>query len=271
MIAGAGAFALLVVVGVEPFFTVIHWIPGFNQAHNTRLAVITLLAVALLAGWGLDSLRPSRWVLPVAVAVVVLPVVGGWRENGWRLPGFGDALASAWGFVTPTDPAVLPLMSILIWVPFAVLAAVLVVKRPAWLPAAAIALVVLDLFRAGLGQHPAIPVAHATPPETPAMRELADGRFVAVGGKLLTPLTANVGMRYGLSDARGYDYPTEKRYDALWRRAVNPPDELGLELPSTRATAGPEALQALGLLNVTRVLSPAGEKVISTSVTSSGS
>ena len=61
------------------------------------------------------------------------------------------------------------------------------------------------------------------------MRKLADGRFVAVGGKILTPLTANVGMRFGLSDARGYDYPTEKRYDALWRRAVNPPDELGLK------------------------------------------
>lgn len=259
IIAAAGAVALLVVVGVEPFFTVVHWLPGFSQAHNTRLAIITLLAVALLAGWGLDSLRPSRWLAPVAVAFVVLPVIGGWLENGRSLPHFGDALASAWGFVTPTDVEVLPLLSILIWVPFAVAAAVLVVRRPAWLPVAAVALVVADLFRAGMGQNPAIPVANATLPVTPAMRELADGRFVAVGGPLLTPLTANVGMRYGLRDARGYDYPTERRYDALWKRAVNPPGPFDITPPTNKATAGPEALQALGLLNVTRVLSPPDE------------
>jgi hypothetical protein len=195
----------------------------------------------------------------VAVAFVVLPVFGGWWLNGRQFGPFGDALESAWGFVDPTDVAVLPLMSILIWVPFAVAAGVLVVKRPAWLPAAALALVVLDLFRAGMGQNPAIPTDHATLPVTPAMRELTGGRFVAVGGPLLTPLTANVGMRYGLSDARGYDYPTEKRYDALWKRAVNPPGPLDITPPTTEATAGPQALQALGLLNVTRVLSPPDE------------
>ncbi|MBE2316392.1 YfhO family protein [Solirubrobacter sp. CPCC 204708] len=262
IIAAAGAVALTIVVGVEPFFTLIHLVPGFSMAHNTRLAIIALLAVALLAGWGLDSLRPSRWLLPLAVGVLVLPIVGGFAEGGLRFP-LGDALASAWGFVTPTDPAVLPLTSMLIWVPFALLAGVLVVKRPAHLATLAVTLTVLDLFRAGMGQNPAIPVDHATVPFTPAMRELANGRFVAVGGELLTPLTANVGMRFGLHDARGYDYPTEKRYDELWRRAVNPPDPLGLTLPSVRASAGPEALRALGLLNVTRILQPPDEPALS--------
>ena len=64
------------------------------------------------------------------------------------------------------------------------------------------------------------------------MAELRAGRFVAVGGSNagITPLTANVGMRYGLRDGRGYDYPTDKRYDDLWRRAVTKPDPLGLTL-----------------------------------------
>src|SRR5262249_1152596 len=66
---------------------------------------------------------------------------------------------------------------------------------------------------------------------------------------------ANVGMRYGLRDGRGYDYPTEKHYDDLWRRAVTTPDPLGLALPSTQANASEPALRALGLLAVSRVMS----------------
>ena len=84
-----------------------------------------------------------------------------------------------------------------------------------------------------MGQNPAIPVAHAETPRTGAMAAIGDERFVAVGGANagITPLTANVGMRYGLRDGRGYDYPTDKRYDDLWRRAVTKPDPLGLTLP----------------------------------------
>jgi hypothetical protein len=116
---------------------------------------------------------------------------------------------------------------------------------------------VLDLARAGMGQNPAIPVSHAVTPRTGAMASIGEQRFVAVGGDNagITPLTANVGMRYGLRDARGYDYPTDKRYDDLWRRAVTKPDPLGFTLPSTMASASPGALRALGLLGVSRVMS----------------
>ena len=90
-----------------------------------------------------------------------------------------------------------------------------------------------------MGQNPAIPVAHA---ETPVHR--GDGALIGTRSASspsgrdagITPLTANVGMRYGLRDGRGYDYPTDKRYDDLWRRAVTKPDPLGLTLPSTQAT-----------------------------------
>jgi hypothetical protein len=108
-----------------------------------------------------------------------------------------------------------------------------------------------------MGQNPAIPVTHAVTPRTGAMAAIGDERFVVVGGSNagITPLTANVGMRYRLRDARGYDYPTVKHYDDLWRRAVTKPDPLGFALPSTMANTSPTALRALGLLAVSRVMS----------------
>jgi hypothetical protein len=259
-IAATGAVALAIVLGVQPFFAIANHVPGFSQAHNTRLAIVTLLCIALLAGWGIESVKRSRALTVIVVFIVVAPVLAGLARAG-AYP-LGDAAKTAWGFVEPKDTAVLPLASILIWIPFAVLAAGLIMMRPRWIVPAAIALTALDLARAGMGQNPAIPVSHAKSPRTGAIAAIGDERFVAVGGSNagITPLTANVGMRYGLRDGRGYDYPTGKRYDDLWRRAVTKPDPLGLTLPSTQASATPEALRALGLLAVSRILQPPGDE-----------
>jgi hypothetical protein len=255
-VAAAGVVSLAIVLGVQPFFFVANHLPGFSQAHNTRLAIVTLSCIALLAGWGLDSLRErSRALTAVVLLVGLLPVLAGLARAG-AFP-VGEAVKVAWGFATPKDVDVLPLASILIWIPFAALAAALILRRPAWLVPAAIALTMLDLARAGMGQNPAIPVSHAVTPRTGAMAAIGDQRFVAVGNPDdgITPLTANVGMRYGLRDARGYDYPTDQHYDDLWRRAVTKPDPAGFALPSTTATASETALRALGLLAVSRVMS----------------
>ena len=189
------------------------------------------------------------------VFIGLAPVLAGLARAG-AYP-VGAALKVAWGFATPKSTDVLPLASILIWIPFAVLAGALILRRPRWLVPAAIALTMLDLARAGMGQNPAIPVSHAKTPRTGAMAAIGNERFVAVGGPDagITPLTANVGMRYGLRDGRGYDYPTDKRYDDLWRRAVTKPDPLGFALPSTQANTNETALRAMGLLAVSRVMS----------------
>ena len=204
-VAAAGAVSLAIVLGVQPFFFVANHVPGFAQAHNTRLAIVTLLCIALLAGWGLDTARRGRALL---VVIALAPVVAGLARAG-AYP-VGEALRVAWGFATPRDVDVLPLASVFIWIPLAALAVALLWTRPRWLVPAAIALTVLDLARAGMGQNPAIPVAHAVTPRTGAMAAIGDERFAAVGPGQggITPLTANVGMRYGLRDARGYDYPT---------------------------------------------------------------
>jgi hypothetical protein len=259
-VAATGAVALLIVLGVQPFFGIANHLPGFNQAHNTRLAIVTLLCMGLLAGWGLDSLRRSKLLTGVVVFIVVAPVLAGLARAG-AYP-LGAALKSAWGFATPRSEDVLPLASILIWIPFAVAGAALILKRPRWIVPAAIALTALDLARAGMGQNPAIPVSHAVTPVTGALRAIGNERFVAVGASQsgITPFTANVAMRYGLRDGRGYDYPTDKRYDELWRRSVTKPDALGFVLPSTKASASPPALKAMGLLAVSRILQPPGEQ-----------
>jgi hypothetical protein len=246
-IAAAGAIALAVVLGIPPFFTIVQHIPGFAQAHNTRLAIVTLLTVALLAGWGLGERR--SWLV---IVVAVLPVVAGLARAG-AYP-VGAALKAV--VAGPESRDVLPLMSIFIWIPFAAAAVALIWWRPRWFVVGALALTALDLARAGMGQNPAIPVSHAETPLTPAMARLREDRFVGNGPGLIPPLTANVGMRYGLRDGRGYDYPTEQRYDALWRRAVVKPDPLGLTLPSTQTTTSPAALHAMGLLAVKWIFSP---------------
>ena len=78
-----GLLALAIVVGLEPFTFVLRLIPGFSIAHNTRLVIFYLLALALLAGYGVDGLmrggpltEPRRrdTVLVAWAVVVVVPL-----------------------------------------------------------------------------------------------------------------------------------------------------------------------------------------------------
>ena len=61
-------------------------------------------------------------------------------------------------------------------------------------------------------------------------------------------------MRYGLYDARGYDFPVEKRYAELWRAGIAPSPDCNYAFCPESAGTAPRALQALGLLGVTYLL-----------------
>jgi hypothetical protein len=198
-------------------------------------------------------------------ALVALPVLAVLAGAPWRIEDAGRAVAvaAALGELRADDVrSVGPLAAMLLWIVFAgggVLLALGVLRGriPAAGAAAAIAgLVAVDLLRMGMGQNPAIPRDHARQPETGAIRHLqAQGR-ARFAGLLpeagLPPLAANEGMRWGLYDARGYDYPVEARYDRLWRTAVAPP--LPFIPPTTIAGDDGPALRALGLLGVTSLL-----------------
>jgi hypothetical protein len=277
----------LIVVGADPFFWVVTQLPGFSAAHNQRLLIYVLLALALLAGWGLDDLAGERLpelsrrrlVVGGAVAILLVPVVWMALAGTLALGELGRGLEVAWGFADP--PAVdranpgnaaadaVRMSALLQWLPLAGLALALIAWRlwPARrIPAAAfaaavVALLAVDLFRANLGFNPAIRERNAVQPVTPAMEYLQSrrpARFVGLGaGVAYQPLASDLAMTYDLYDARGYDFPVEKRFDRLWRRSVAP-DVVTITQPVEYATATPAALRALSLLSVGDLLQEPG-------------
>ena len=267
--------ALLVVVGVPPFFDLVTALPGFATAHNTRLTILFLVCVALLAGFGLDELTTRRAAVPRArlvaggaLALFCVPLV--WLVAARPSPALLDtALDLAWGFAEPRRPEGEPtkfdfhsirLAALIVWLTVAGAALVLLSLRLGLrrrLPVAAfvtlaVALIALDLFRAGMGQNPAIPESHAEQPVTGAIRHIEAHRPARFAGIYLpgsvVPLPPDVAMTLGLYDARGYDYPVEGRFDKLWRRAVAPANTFAP--PTTLAQTTPEALRVLSLLGV---------------------
>jgi Bacterial membrane protein YfhO len=117
-------------------------------------------------------------------------------------------------------------------------------------------IIAADLFRANMGFNPAIPIDHASQPVTPALRALqarAPNRFAVLSRPGIDqPLQPDLAMRYGLYDARGYDYPIERRYDAFWR-ATAAAEGAFIE-PTQRATATPKGMRGLSLLSVSDLL-----------------
>ena len=278
-------FVVCMVVGIPPVFTLVTKLPGFSAAHNERLFIYFLLCVALLAGWGMSDLvsraRPSpvraRVLVGASATLALVPFV--WMlAAGTLKPGsLGDGLKVAWGFQHPPQPpptfnvegtataAIVRDSALLIWLPLAAAGLALLVVRlrsPSRLTAGVFAtlafgLIAADLFRANMGYNPAIPIRHASVPATGAVRYLESrrpNRMVGVSTELLSqPLPVDVGMGFGLYDARGYDYPVDKRFDALWRRSVAP--GVGdFTQPEEFAGATPAAVHALGLLSVSDLI-----------------
>jgi Bacterial membrane protein YfhO len=277
-------FCACMVLGIRPVFSVVSALPGFSAAHNERLLIYVLLSLALLAGWGLDDLtamrlpRPSRRaVLAAAGTIFLIPIAWMVAAGSLDLHRLGSGLEVAWGFAHPPVPpagvdiegtitaAIVRDSALEIWLPLAAAGVALIAlrlraSRP--LPAGVfvalmVALVVVDLFRANMGFNPAIPIKNASPPVTGSIRYLQSqrpNRFIGVSLQQLTqPLPSDLAMTFGLYDARGYDFPVEKRFDNLWRRNVAP--GVGdFTQPEEFAGATPAALRALDLLSVSDLL-----------------
>jgi hypothetical protein len=273
-VAAFGAFSLAMVFGVEPLFSIVRELPGFGIVHNTRLTVVFVLCAALLAGWGLDDLTTraaasprARWLPPIAGLLLALPVAYVFLRGRTELGALGDGLALAWGFDWPERGPeaadVIRAGALILWVTFAGVALALVWARrsgrlaDALFAGLAIALVCADLFRAGMGLNPAIPVANAEQPATGAIRYLqqrAPARFAGASPVkvALAPFSPDTAMRFGGYDARGYDYPIERRFDRLWRTTVEPVTPLTVH--TVRAQVNERSLRTLGLLGVESVI-----------------
>jgi hypothetical protein len=286
------AFCVCMVVGIPPVFGLVSGLPGFSAAHNERLLIYVLLSLALLAGWGLDDLSvrrlppppERRTVMAFAGVVFCIPIAWLLLAGTLSFGELGNGLKVAWGFVHPPVPplganvqtspsaAIVRDSALLIWLPLAAAGLILIVLRlreRGRLPVAAfvgltVAVLVVDLFRANMGYNPAIPIRTAVPPVTGALRYLQSqrpNRFIGVSTLQLTqPLPSDLSMRYGLYDARGYDFPVEKRFDALWRKNVAP--GVGdFTQPEEFAGDTPEALRALSLLSVKDLIVGPGDAI----------
>jgi hypothetical protein len=277
-------FCVCMVVGIKPIFGLVSGLPGFSAAHNERLLIYFLLCIALLAGWGIDDLsavrlpRPSlrRAVLISAGVIVCIPIVWLLAAGTLSLSELGGGLRVAWGFEHPPLPpsglaipastgAIIRDSSLLIWLPLAGAAFALIaarlwgMRRLGVTPFVALTVIILaaDLFRANMGFNPAIRQKTAVPPTTGAIRYLQSqrpNRFIGVSTiQLSQPLPDDLSMHFGLYDARGYDFPVEKRFDDLWRASVAP--GVGdFTQPEEFAGATPAALRALSLLSVSDLL-----------------
>ena len=273
---------LLISTGLTPLADLLVALPGFDASQNGRLALISVLCLAVLAGWGLDDLTAGvhgrvrrRLLVATCAGVALVPIVIAARRVD--LDALGPSLRVAWTFAAPTRElaagatggvaAVLRLASVLEWLLPAALAVGLVALRlrgrlgvPAF-TALALALAAADLLRAGIGVNPAIPVDHADQPTTPALQALqarTPARFVGLRstapGSFVLPLTPNVAMRYGLLDARGYVQPSERRHTTLWRRVISPSPDCYYFFCLVLADPTPRALRGLGVLGVGELL-----------------
>ena len=273
-----GALWLAVALGVPPFLQIVTRLPVFSSGHNTRLVVLSMLALALLAGWGLGELSSRRGASPgrarvvvgIAAALLLVPPAVAIAATGLDAGEMADAFRVAWLFAdAPTlvtssgHEAVIRQSSLILWITLAGAALALVLLRVSGrlgagaFVALALALVCVDLFRAGMGYNPAIERRWASVPATPAIRGLQrerPARFVST-----EEIPQNViPMRFGPHEARGYDVPIVRRFDGFWRSEVDP-RSLGvaaglLDIPLELRDVTPRALRALRLLGVTHVL-----------------
>jgi len=248
-------FAVLAALGAliavhTPLQSAVYRLPVFNGVQNQRMLLWFVLAIALLAGFGLQRVleapRQGRSWAVLAVAallgvVAALGAAGGEASLGTVvrhvLKRSGDP---------PAD--VLALVSAVWWLVLvgAGAALLLLIRRRARAGTALLALVVaLDMLHFAHGYQSTIPRSATVPPVTPAIaflqRHASEGRIAAFG----EVLSADFTTVYGLRDVRGLDVPQPtKRYDHLWVRVTPRDDHREI---SEMTEQGPKVLGLLGV------------------------
>ena len=264
-------FALAVALGIPPLPDIAARIPVVRTGNHLRVVILAMLAIALLAGWGLEDLRSSRpprraVLLAVAGALLAVPIVIALAGGDIAPRLIGQALKVSVGIGWPDPPAdgddlgddphgrVARLDRVHGSGARAGGRARRRADRPACLRRS-------SRWRSwpwtcsGQGWAPrprSTWTRRGSPPHRASSSSAPAARFVGLERPLgPSPLIPNMALRWDLLDARSYDLPVERRYDTLWRRAIKngPPTET----PTTAAVLSERALPALRLMSVTQV------------------
>ena len=255
-------FGVLAVLGVAVALEapglhalVIH-LPLFDRVQNQRILLWFLLAVSVLAAFGLQALldaprqgRRFAWVAIGAAAVAALVAVGSIGSGGNAVSEAADYVMHRTAPVTGTGLALASVIWSMLFV--AGLAAVLLLARarPRWaalVGALVVLLAALDMLHFAHGYQSMGPASKAIPPRTEAIaflqRHAGEGRIAGVEFTVANDWSTV----YHLRDARGYDAPQPSvRFHRLWQ-AINP--EQRLHTSYSFSGLDPLSLKVLGLL-----------------------
>ncbi len=219
-------------------------LPGLALVPPQRAAPISLLAGALLAGFGWERLaggthrRLRRVVVAVCGGVVVVAAGAVWlgvsaQVSTQGCERFAPVLVRSplprlfvgdEHLLGPAFPETARRFGAVFLLPWGVVAlatasALFVTARKKGLAPCLVAVAAADLFVFGRGFNPALPAAATYPESTRAIDTL---REVAAGGKVLVldwGLPADLATYYGLDDVIGYDAVGRRRLETLLRAA----------------------------------------------------
>jgi hypothetical protein len=269
-------FALLGVLGAAValrtpgLWDLVIRLPAFDRIQNGRALLLFQLAVAALAGFGVQALRDAAVPRGRVVAVLAGALLLGLVAVTW-LPA-GDASGALGELVrrgsAAAAPAAMVLASVGWWVLLASatgVVALLAIRRPErrWLLGAALAtLAAVDMLHFAHGYQPMGPTATIVPGRTPAIaflqRNAGDARIAGLAARPEDwTLPADWSTTYGLRDIRGYDqpYPTQ-RYFRLWR-LMDPSSITPYEL----AAFSPDGSKVLGVFGARYLIAPPGTRL----------
>lgn len=239
---GVGSLA----VGLRlPLTNAVNFLPVLNVTAPGRLRIIFVLAVAVLAGAGLDqwlsgSVRFRQWVSRLLLLFALVGIGSAatayagftlfadrfiesgraFVEANWGTPYFTQPIEVYYDLVMQRQVAKLalyhPLHTPVMYLPVLIALAWMLAQRraTAYAAHAAILLVAIDLFWVGYGFNPAVDPTFLE--RKPALIERinadAEPHRVLATATILNP---NSSMRYALADVRGYDPMAINRYVEL--------------------------------------------------------
>jgi len=256
-----GVLGAAVAVRTPVVHPLVRHLPLFKSVQNQRMLLFSLLAVAVLAGFGLQAVlenprRPRVWgVLGAALLAAPIALAGIGLDGKTVSEGLRYALQRSGA----EKLHAIAFASVVWWLVFVVLlGAVLLLawRRPSartLIGALVVLVAALDMIHFSHGYQPMGPVSKAIPPRTPAIayleRHTGDGRIAGLG----SALPADWPTLYGLRDAAGYDQPQPSlRFFRLWQT-----------MESAQTAGGPFRFEAISGPSL-RVLSVLGTRYVIT-------